>query len=173
MTDNNRLEMIDKALKLFLEGKMGNTLEDLQPSAKEFLKLAFREDSPLGPYGMCGFPCDGACQTCETYTKSLAEYFATVVLREEEMKADEEWELEQRRNKEIDEINLAAAKELDDTCAYCGSECISYEEHGEVTWLCEDCYYNNQAQEIGYCGFPCGFGCPSCDSGGYDGRGEI
>lgn len=174
MTDNNRIEMIERALNLFLEGKMGNTLDDLQPSAKEFLKLAFREEKLLGPIGMCGFPCDGGCGACEAHTKSIAEYFGNVVMKQEEDMLDEEWELEQRRNKEIDEINLAAAKELEENlCASCGNDCISYEQDGQVLWLCEDCYYGNQAQEIGYCGFPCGYGCPTCDTGGYDGRDEI
>lgn len=179
MTENNRLATIERVLALLLDGEKGISLDMLQPSTKEFLTLAFREKRLLGPVGICGFPCDGGCQTCEFHTKSLAEHFANVTLREEEAKEDELWEEQQRRNKEIDDINMTAAKELPDdhddvfVCRTCGSECISYEDGGGISWLCEPCYYGNQAQEIGYCGFPCGFGCPTCDTGGYDGADEI
>jgi hypothetical protein len=172
---NQRIMMIEHAMNLLLKGKGGNSLEILEPSANDFLKIAFKEDSPLGPYGMCGFPCDGSCDTCDTQTKRIAEYFASVVLTEEEKKEDEEWEEQERRNREIDEINQAAAQELvENLCASCGNECISYEQDGQVNWICEECYNGNQPVEIGHCGFPCDGHCRECGGlGTYDSWDEI
>ena len=156
---NNRIAMIEKALALLLEQGESNLMEQLQPSAKEFLKMASREDPILGPIGICGFPCDGGCETCEVHTKMLAEHFPKTYLTDDEM-----WEDEQRWQKEHDD--LSSAIEFDENlCATCGSQCVSYEMDGNVHWLCEECYYGNQAEEIGLCGFPCDGHCHTCESG--------
>lgn len=159
MNDNNRIAMIEKAMALLLEQGESNLMDTLQPSAKEFLKIASREDPVLGPIGICGFPCDGSCKTCVTHMKLLAEHFPRTYLTD-----DEAWELNQKLLKEQDE--LSSAVDFDENlCATCGSICVSYEMDGCNHWLCENCYYGNEAQEIGTCGFPCDGHCQTCEAG--------
>ena len=159
MNQNNRIAMIEKAMALLLEKGESNLMDQLQPSAREFLKIASREDPVLGPIGMCGFPCDGACKTCESYTKMVAEHFPRTYLTD-----DEAWEQEQHCLKEQDEM-CSAIEMGENLCATCGSECVFYEMDGCNHWLCEDCYYGNEPEEIGACGFPCDGNCQTCGGG--------
>lgn len=154
MTDIEQLAILEKTFTDLLDGETGAILEELKPTVKELLTLAFREKPLEKSIGMCGVPCDGTCMTCNIHMKFLVGHFAKLVVQQE--KEQEEWEEEQRRNKEMDDLNQQAAKELDEHfCETCGYDCIPYEIGKQNSW----------PKQIGYCGFPCDGRCYECGGG--------
>jgi hypothetical protein len=158
MTETNRLNEIETIFREILQELTGtNTngvsaaqqrLQELNPTVQELLALANKP-------------------------QKLSDSFDVSTVLELPKEEDEDWDDMQRLQRELDELcSFVEAKEQPNLCTTCGSECISYNQDGETHWLCEQCYYGNQAQEIGYCGFPCDGYCQSC-GGGYDGTDEI
>lgn len=161
MTDHTRLNEIENIFREILQELTGaNTngvsaaqqrLQELNPTVKELLTLANKPPK-------------------------LSDAFDVSTVLELPKDEDEDWDDMQRLQRELDELcSFVEAKEQEqpNRCTTCGSDCVSYDMDGETCWLCEQCYYGNQAQEIGYCGFPCDGYCQSCGGGGYDGADEI
>lgn len=170
MTDVYRLDMLEKSLGRLLEGEKDSEWKMLKPTVKELLTLAMREPPSLGSVGFCGYPCDGTCKCCTTFDALLKQHFPTPAATTPE--PDEEWEEQERKTKEMDE--LCASYEMEEvTCAVCENLCVSYQIGDTESWLCEFCYYGNEPVEVGLCGFPCDGRCRTCNEGGYDHSGEI
>jgi hypothetical protein len=152
-TMNTRLEMIRNTLLESLSTDGGSdALAQLKPTPKELLTLAMREEKFTGTIGMCGTECNDSCKWC----------------------SGQQWENEQRFQKELDDILSTVEESNAYSCATCGDECIPYDANGEVHWLCETCYYGKDELTIGYCGFSCDGYCNTCGgAGGYDGADEI
>jgi hypothetical protein len=110
---------------IFTNGEI--TLNPLNLSYKELLKIAFEEPKLTQPIGACGTVCEGTCDTCEEHVKQLSEFFCVKILEEQ----DEQWEAEQRAQKEHDEYAA-----LDCNCL----GCLNYDDYYEDRY---DYYYDD------------------------------
>jgi hypothetical protein len=66
--------------------------EEVNPTTKELLQLAFYEPKLTVSIGACGTLCDGTCVTCEEHIKQLSEFFCMKILEEQEAKWDKEFD---------------------------------------------------------------------------------
>ncbi len=140
MTDTNRLDIIQTTLLNILNATSAQGMEvakkelaDLNVTSREFLKIANKKEE---------LPAD-------------FDVDKMLVIPEEN---DEEWEEEQRTQREIDDLEqfADAAEEEDDEddnyCCNCGNQLIPYDAYGETHWMCEDCYYGRNNEYEGETG---------------------
>jgi hypothetical protein len=120
-----RLNAISTAMKMALATKGSIRFDEVKPTVKELLVLAYYEPKLTGLIGACGTSCDGTCETCETHVKQLSEFFCERLLKEQ----DEIWEEEERRQRELDELRHQEEQYEAYGCKCL--ECLNYEEEDE------------------------------------------